>query len=233
MAAAVSMFLWAASMILVRGLREDIPPIGLSFWRMFVGLLIVLPFATKALGAQTHLILRHWKILALLAVLFQVTGNALLFVSLQFTYAINAGLMNSFEPVMIIVVAWLLFRDPITRRQAFGVAVSLFGVLVLISQGEASALAALEFNKGDLFVLGVYLSWSFYAVLLRRAPRELRPEVTLCVLLALGCVFLIPFYLIEHFLFGPIQFDWPTVLSIVGLAALSSVGAVFLWNYGQ
>ena len=33
-------------------------------------------------------------------------GNAMLFLALQYTIAINAAVLNSTEPVIIIIVAW-------------------------------------------------------------------------------------------------------------------------------
>ena len=133
LSAGLAMFFWAGSTVLVRYVREDVPPMGLSFWRTLAGFLILLPFVIRPLRAQSALVIANWKILALLAFLLMVGGNAVLFLSLQYTIAINAAVINSFEPIIIVVLAWMLFRDPFTKRQGFGVAVSLSGVLVLIS----------------------------------------------------------------------------------------------------
>ena len=179
---------------------------------------------------QAGLLLRHWRILSLLAFLLVIAGNALLYLSLQFTVVINVVVLNSVEPVLILAVAWLIFRDPVTYRQTFGIALSLFGVLILISSGDVTHLAELELNQGDLLVLLAYLSWSFYAVLLRLVPAELDPRALIVVLLGLGSLFGLPLFLIEHFAFRPTTLDWVSILSIVTLALTNSVAAVFLWN---
>ena len=39
--------LWAANTILARATAEEIPPMALTFWRLFISALIFAPFALK------------------------------------------------------------------------------------------------------------------------------------------------------------------------------------------
>ena len=224
------MLLWAFSTIIARYVRDDVPPMGLSFWRTLIAFLILLPFVSGRLQANAETIRRHWKILFVLGVLLIVCGNAMLFLALQFTFAINAAVLNSTEPVIILVVAWLLFRDPVRWRQAAGIFLSLAGVLVLIGRGDVAVLSALDFNRGDLIVLGAYVSWGFYAVLLRRAPRELDNTTTLAVILGFGSLALFPLYMVEEFGFRPTYFTWTALISMVVLAVVSSLLGLLMWN---
>ena len=228
--AAAAAFFFTLAAIIVRGVREDVAPIGLSFWRTLLGFLIVLPIFMRPVRRQAGLVLRHWRILSVLTFLLVIAGNAMLFLSLQFTVVINVVVLNSAEPIFILAAAWLIFRDPVSYRQTLGIAVSLFGVLFLISSGNVARLAELELNRGDVLVLLAYLSWALYAVLLRLAPAELDPRVMIVVLLGLGSLFGLPIFLIEHFAFRPTTLDWMSVVSIVVLALTNSVAAVFLWN---
>ena len=231
LAVTVAMLCWAASTVVVRGLREDVPPLGLSFWRTLLGAAVVLPFAWRPMMRQFHLIRQHFWIILLLSFLLFVGGNAVLFLSLQYTIAINAGVLNSFEPLMIIVAAWAIFRDRVTVNQLAGVMVSLLGVFVLIARGDPRAILALDFNAGDLLVLVAYVSWALYAVYLRLAPRSLDQRAMLFLLLFFGALMLIPGYLIEWAVDRPMTWGLPSIAAIVGLAVFSSVAAVFMWNY--
>ena len=231
LAVTVAMLCWAASTVVVRGLREETPPLGLSFYRTLLGAMIVLPFAWRPMMQQIHLIRRHFWIMLLLAFLLFVGGNAVLFLSLQYTIAINVGVLNSFEPLIIIIAAWAIFRDRVSFNQVAGVLVSLLGVFALIGRGDPRAILSLDFNLGDILVLGAYVSWALYAVYLRLAPRALDQRVMLFLLLFLGALLLVPFYLIEWAVDRPMTFGLPSIGAIVGLALFSSVIAVFLWNY--
>ena len=55
--------------------------------------------------------------------------NAFAYVGLQYTTATNGVILNSSVPVMIIVLAWAVYRETITRVQALGVGISLVGIL--------------------------------------------------------------------------------------------------------
>jgi drug/metabolite transporter (DMT)-like permease len=179
---------------------------GLLFWRTGLAFLMLLPFVAGRFRSGAEVIRRHWKMLFLLGALLIVGGNALLFLALQYTIAINAAVLNSTEPVIILVVAWLLFRDPVGWPQA------------------------LDFNRGDLIVMGAYLSWAFYAVLLRRVPRELDQVTILALILGFGTLTLFPIYMYEEFAIRPTVFTWTALISIVTLAVLSSLLGLLMWN---
>jgi len=225
-------FFWSVTTIVVRYVRDESPPIGLSFWRTLTAFVIMLPFCWRALIAQWDMVRRHWKILALLSFLLWIGGNALLFVSLQYTIAINAAVINSVEPLFIVVFAWLLFRDDFTWRQGLGLALSLIGVLVLITAGSVERLLALDLNRGDLIVTGAYVAWGLYAVLLRKLPRGLDYRVTVAAILGFGTVFLLPIYVFEAIYVRPILPTATTLITIAWLATFSSSLAMIMWNYG-
>lgn len=231
-AMAVAMLFWAGSTIIARGVRDVVPPIGLSFWRTMLGALILLPFTWRTLILQAELITRNIGVILLLAFLLIVGGNAVLFLALNYTIAINAGVLNSFEPVLIIVAAWAIFGDPVSLSRAAGVAISMLGVLALIGRGDPAVLADFDFNLGDILVLGAYTSWALYAVFLRKAPRGLDPKVMLILILFIGALMLLPFYAIEWVFDRPTRFDGPTLASTCVLALFSSVISIQLWNYG-
>ena len=48
--------MWAASTVIGRGVHEELPPFGLSFWRWFSAALVILPFAWSQIGSKLHTI---------------------------------------------------------------------------------------------------------------------------------------------------------------------------------
>ena len=230
-AAVLTMFLWSTTTIVVRYVREDMPPIGLSFWRTFAAFLILLSFSLVPLRSQWPIVRDNLKWLSVLAILLWVGGNALLFLSLQYTFAINAAVINSVEPLMIVLFAALLFRDPFTWRQGTGLVLSMLGVLALISTGSVERLLALDLNRGDLIVTCAYISWGLYVVLLRKAPPGLDHRLLLAVLMGLGAVFMLPLYLAESFLVKPFPLSAASVGTVLGLAIFPGVLAMLMWNY--
>lgn len=222
---------WAGSIVVVRDVAGDVPPVALSFSRCVVALAIFYPLCHRLVHAQWPLIRRHWKFLGALGALLFVGGNGMLFVGLQFTTAINGALINSAEPVAIIACAWLMFRDRLTAAQWLGVALSLAGVVHLVARGDLSSLSSLRLNVGDVFVLASVVAWAFYAVLLRRVPPELHRLNLLFGILAGGAAALLPLWIVEHAFLAPTPVSWDMAWSTLFMAVFSSLLAMLWWNH--
>jgi drug/metabolite transporter (DMT)-like permease len=225
-------FLWSTTTVVVRYFHEEMPPLSLSFWRTFTAFLILLPFAAPALRTQWPLVIANLKWLALLALLLWVGGNALLFLSLQYTIAINAAVINSTEPIFIVLFAALIFRDPFTWKQGAGFVLSLAGVLALISGGSVEQLRTLEFNIGDLIVTFAYVSWGLYVVFLRKVPQALDHRLLLWVLLGFGALFMLPLHLFEITFVRPMPVNGTVLTTVIALAIFPGVLSMLMWNYG-
>ena len=231
LAGAMAMLCWAGTFIVVRDVAGIVPPAAISFLRCLVAIIILYPICRKSLHAQWPIMRKNWKILTLQGVLIVIGGNGLMFVGLQFTTAINGALINSAEPVAIVAVAWLMFRDRLTAIQWLGVLISLAGVLYLIGQGDLGVLFRLELNIGDVFVLISIVCWAFYAVLMRRVPKELDRLNFLFGILVAGGVAVFPFWILENLYYLPTPIIWTTVWVTGGLALFSSILALFWWNH--
>lgn len=188
---------WAGNMVMSRGLREDLPPVGLAFWRWAIALLCVLPLALPHLRSQWPLLRQAWKPLLFLGVFGIGCYNTLSYVAVQYTTATSATLLNSFIPVATLALAFVLFGRRLGRLEACGVLVSLSGVALLISRGEPASLLSLGLNIGDLWMLGAVLAWSLYTVGLQWRPAGVDPMLLLATLIVIGLLLMAPLYLWE------------------------------------
>ena len=211
-------------------MHAEIPPICLAFWRWSVALLILAPFGLRLVYQQRNLIRQHSRFM-LFQALLGVTGfNTLIYLAMQSTTAINAVLVNSCIPVIIVVISWLVYHDRLSARQLIGVLISLSGVLLIIAKGEATALLQLSFNRGDLLVLAAAFVWAFYSANLRRYPQGLHPVAYLTGIILIGLIFLMPCYLFELQSGRTMQLNIPTVLTVGYVALFASVLAFICWN---
>ncbi len=231
LAGALAMLCWAGSIVIARDVAGTVPPASMSFLRCILALCILYPLCRRNLRAQWPLMRKNWKIIGLLGTLLFVGGNGMLFVGLQFTTAINGALINSAEPVTIVAVAWVMFRDRLTPIQWTGVAISMVGVLYLIGRGKLSVLLNFDLNIGDVFVLISVMSWAFYAVLTRRVPRELdRLNLVFGILIA-GAIVVFPFWILENVFYKQTPLIWATAWTTGFNAVFASILALFWWNH--
>ena len=230
-AGALAMLCWAGSIVLVRDVAGTVPPVAMSFLRCVLALMILYPICRRSLSIQWPLMRKHWKLIGLQGILLFIGGNGMLFVGLQFTTAISGALINSAEPVVIVAVAWVMFRDRLTTIQWIGVTISMIGVLYLIGRGDVLVFLSLDLNIGDVFVLISIVSWAFYAVLMRRVPRELdRLNLVFGILIA-GAIAVFPFWILENIFYKATPLIWATLWTTGFNAVFASILALFWWNH--
>ena len=220
---------WAGNAIVARAARELVPPVALAFWRWSLALSIILPFALRHLRRDWPLIQQNWRILALLGCLGIGAFNTLLYTGLQDTTALNAMLLQSGQPALILLLGAAAMGDRISWRQVAGAVVALAGVLVIIARGDAGALAMLRFNAGDLVIGFAVMLWAIYAVMLRRRP-VIHPLSLFAITLMVGIAAIMPFYFAELAAGRRIIAQGDSFLAIAYVSLLPSVLAYLFFN---
>ena len=224
-------FLWGMSIVIGRGVHEEIPPIGLSFWRWGLGALFLLPFVLMEVIAKAPLILRHLKLIVFMGAI-QVGSSTLLFVAVNFTTAINASVINASQPALTAVAAWLLVKDKINTVQGLGILVGFIGIVTIVFRADLSVLVGLELNGGDGLAVSAIIGWAVYSVLLRRIPKELGVTTTLFLILFTGSVTVLPFYIWESLTIRAVPFTVDTLIVFLVLGLVVSVASIYVWNAG-
>lgn len=228
--AALATVFWSGNWVLGRAVRADVPPLGLNFWRWTMAAAVLLPFAISQARREWPIVRTHWKIVLALGATGTALFHSMIYVGLRATEAINALLLNSTAPLIVVVLSWVAFRDTITRRQVLGISVSLIGALILVSRGDVTALAALRFNSGDLWVLVALLVWGVYSILLKRRPVDLGGLSLLFYMSVIGVALMLPVYLWEESTGAGMNLDIPTIASVAYTGVFASVVAYLCYN---
>jgi len=222
---------WSLNWVIGRAAVGHVSPLALTFARWVIAVLVMLPFAWPEIRAHWPAVRRHWKVIVWLGAWGTGLHNAFAYVGLQYTTATNGVILNSSIPILIILLGWVVYRDTITRVQALGVAVSLLGVLAILTRGDPRVLAELTLNKGDLIVLAGMVFWAAYTIFLRMKPAELPGLAMLACCAVVGVVLLAPLTAFEMLVLdGRVEISPATVAAMVYLGVFPSfVGYVF-WN---
>lgn len=228
----ISVFLLALSHVIGRAVHQDVPPVGLSFWRWTVAAACLLPFAMRRWD-QTLAALRQSPYDFVLMGCLVVGSTSLLLIALNLTTATNVALMNATQPAITVLLSRIFYGIRLERGRITGVLVSFAGALVMISHGSASRLVQLEFNSGDLIALAGFTGLAGYAVRYSMSRHGLPTSAALFLIVVTGCVFLLPVYVAESLFYRPVEFNVVTVVAVVSIAVLVSVIANLLWNRGN
>ena len=221
---------WSGNFVLGRAVSGHIPPIGMVFWRWVGAFAVLLPFSYPRLKSQWPAILRSWKTVLPLGILGIGSFNTLVYIGLHETTATNAILLNSACPAFILAISFVIRSQMATSRQCIGIAVSLLGVVAIVSRGSLGTLLSLSFNRGDMWVLTAVLCWAFYTILLKRRPEGVHPLALLTVLMGIGVTCLLPLYAWEISRGMRVVPDAVTIGSLLYLALLPSLAAYVFWN---
>src|SRR5258706_12346076 len=170
---ALANLFWSGNWIVGRALRDAFEPASMNFWRWTVATLALAPFALAGLRVKLPLLRRHAVILLLLALSGVAVFQTLVYLGLRSTTAVNAVLLNSSMPLFMLLCSWAIERERASPRQIAGMLISLAGIGVILSRGDAHAFLQLELHAGDAWILLAMPVWGIYSVLLKRRPADL------------------------------------------------------------
>ena len=183
--------IYGANFIIAKGLMPDvIGPSGFIVIRVGVSaILFWILNAVMGLG----FIEKKDVPRAILCGLFGVAANQLLFFNgLSLTSPINASILMTTGPFLVLLLAALLLKEPLRPRRIAGIVVGALGaVLLILSKGSGKQLVSSVL--GDLLVFINAASYATYLVLVTPLMRKYGAMKVISHVFALGFVFVLPF----------------------------------------
>jgi drug/metabolite transporter (DMT)-like permease len=222
---------WAGNHIVARAIAGHAPPVSLSMLRWVIVFVIVSAIAWPQIRRDWPSLKAKAGVMVFLGLTGGAAFGALQFVALQYTTALNMGVVGSVAPAFIVAASYLLFRDGLGPVQLFGVVVSLAGVLAIVCRLDVAQLLALDFNGGDLIIVLNMVLWGTYCACLR-----LRPDVPtmsfLAALAPISAIGSLPFAVWEYAAGYRLIPDAPTAGAVLYAALFTSLIAFLTWNRG-
>jgi len=180
---------WSSNFIVGKALVGIVPPWTLNAGRFTIAALILLP---ALLYCKERPPRETWLPLILMSLTGVFAFNAVLYIGLRHTSAINATLVNATTPVTTALIARLVIGEKITRRRVIGILLSFAGIAWIVSRGSFAALLNLDFNLGDVIVFFATSLWGFYMVMAKPMMRHLSPLSLTSITTVIGALFLLP-----------------------------------------
>ena len=228
--------LWAGNAVVGRMMNGLVPPITLNFLRWALAFVFLLPLAGWVLRRGSGL-WTHWKRFAVLGLLGVGCYNALQYLALKTSTPLNVTLVAASSPVWMLGIGALWFGQRISQRQLAGAALSIAGVLFVLSRGDWDQLMQVRLVPGDLYVLLATAAWAFYSWLLVRPgdPPEIRGDwaAFLMAQVALGLVWS-GLFAAGEWAAGDthIEWGWPLAAALVYVAVGPAILAYRCWGMG-
>jgi drug/metabolite transporter (DMT)-like permease len=153
-----------AAMVATRFVVHDIGPASLAFLRYAIAVLCLVP--PVLMSARVRFAMRDLLIVMALGIVQFGVLIALLNFGLQFISSTRAALLFSTFPLMTMIIAACLGREPLGRTKVAGVVLTIIGVGVALGEGLITESAVGE-GTGALLVLAAALCGAICSVLYR------------------------------------------------------------------
>ncbi len=224
--------LWGSNSVVSRALMDTIPPLVMAFARWAVVFVVLLPLVWPERRAIALSLRRDWKLLLMLALLGSAPQSALVYTGLSASTAIHLGLLNSTIPVLIILISLGWYARRPRRLESAGLAISLVGVLLILAHGDLSLLLHLQFNHGDLLMLGAMVVWALYTLRLKDRPQSLSVFAFVFALSLIGELLTLPLAAYQWMHTGAIHFGTRELLGLLYIGAIATLVSTVLFSYG-
>jgi len=223
--------LWSGNFIISRAVNKDIGPVSLAFYRWLTASIIIAPFAFKRLNEEKKVVIANYRYLIFVSLTGIALFNTFVYVAGHYTSAINMALIGTTSsPIFATIMAVVFLKEKLSRYRVIGMVVCISGILMLISNGSWSKLAAFHFSKGDLWILAGAFAFAIYNVLVRKKPTSISAINFLFIIFSIGTLMLFPFYLRELIYEAPTNWNPILIGSIVYLGLGTSAIAFLCWN---
>ena len=221
---------WAGNFMIGKfAFFSNVPPMSLVFLRWSLVWLILFPFTYREILRHKEIILRNLPILFFLALTSVGLFNSFTYLSLVYTQVINASLFNTAIPAIIIFLCFIFNIEKTNKYQIVGLIISVLGILSIITKLNLEIILSLNFNKGDLIMIGGVISWGLYSSILKKKKFTL-PLLTLVhILCSFGLIFIFPQFMYEVAQGKVIDLNIDLFYILIFLALFPSIGSYYCW----
>ena len=226
---------WSGNFIIGRlaSVESLVSPLSLGFYRWVIAFIILTPFCFSKAFKDLPLLKKQPGMIFLIILTGPTLFNTLVYIGLTATTVINALLIISTTPMLIILFNKILYRIDTNRYQMIGIFISLLGVSFVIAKGNYQNIFKSDFYSGDLFILLAVTSWALYSIFLKKNETGVSGFSFLYISFGLTVILLFPVYLFDIFIQGNyLKVTQQSLLAIGYTGIFPSIFSYICWNTG-
>jgi drug/metabolite transporter (DMT)-like permease len=114
------------------------------------------------------------------------------FTGLKYTTPINASLIMTTTPILVLVASAILIKEKITVQKLIGIVIGAFGAIILISKGGSFSLQRDQL-LGDALIFINAISYGVYLVLVKKLMKRYHPITVVKWVFTFSIIIVLPF----------------------------------------
>ncbi|GIN20897.1 MAG TPA: EamA/RhaT family transporter [Bacillus bacterium] len=221
-----------AGNILVGKAINELPPLTMSFFRLLIAFVLLLPVGFQSAWTQRSTFWEYKKPLLVMTFTGICFFNVFLYGALQFTSTTKVSVLEAVIPVVTVLLSSFLLKEKLGSTQWAGILLSLTGAVWVIMDGKILQLAGSGWNMGDAIMIGAIITWSVYSIAVKQYMHLFPEYGAVLVMSGISVIALFPAVLFEWYFIGIPSLNGLNVVGLLYLGAFPSVVALVLYNRG-
>lgn len=157
-------------------------------------------------------------------------NQMMFFTGLNHTTPVNAAIINSASPILVLVFAAWILKEPIGTSRLGGILLGAAGALMLILLGNPLSLKGGDLT-GDMFIVVNTATWSLYLVISKPLMVKYNPVLMMRWMFMIGFIGIFPFSIRQALEINFSSFDSYTWFSILYIIIGTTFLAYFFITY--
>lgn len=217
--------LWGSLYVGNRVLLNYIPVFCLLGARMLLSAAVLIPVTIK-MGLLQPL-REDWKSFLFVGLVGYFGSNGLLTISTRLTNASLSSLLNSMNPIFILVFAHLLLGEKITPKKLGVILTAVVGAAIIVG-GPGNHVS----TPGLVCAIASVLLWSYNCIYMKRLTKKYHPLTVTAYGLLVGGVIAIPAMAVEMQITGQGAAFAPEVVGwLLYVSFCCTAFAHMMWNF--
>ncbi|PEB52237.1 EamA family transporter [Bacillus pseudomycoides] len=181
---------WGGSFSTAEHVVTEIPPLVAATLRFGIAGIILMIYLT--IKSEWHIasLKKRWKGLLLVSLTGIFGYNALFFLGVNYTSAINGSLIIATMPIFVTLGAIIFLNERWNNKVGISLALSLIGVVIVITKGSLDMLLSLAFNIGDVLFIAALTCGVIYGLVGKSIMKDVSPLFATTIMTVIGAVFL-------------------------------------------
>jgi drug/metabolite transporter (DMT)-like permease len=217
--------IYGANYLIAKGIMPDkIGPSAFVFIRLLFGAIMfwMIKFFIKEKIKKVDLLR-----LALCGLLGAAANQLLFFNGLNLTSPIDASIIITSVPVIVLLFSVILLKEKITSNKILGLIIGGLGAILLITYGNKSG--GTSSTLGNLLIFINACCYGLYLVIVKPLMKKYNPITIISWVFLFGFFFMFPFGITDFISTDFSSFDFNTYL-VIGFVVIFTTFLAYLFN---
>ncbi len=215
--------LWGCLYVLSKFVLDKLPLFTVACLRYVIAVAVLLTVVhVRKLGKIEK---GDWKYVFMVGFLGYFLSLGAQLIGTKLSNASLASLVNSTNPVFIMVMAAVLLKEKLTVRKILSILLALAGVYIILGGGAAGAQWA-----GIVISFFSVVLWSFVSVYVRKITQKYPPLLVTAYGMLVAAVCNLPIAAVELARTEQVSFDAQALVALLAMGVFCTGAAHLLWN---